>query len=256
MRRALLVGINQYSQPNLNLNGCVNDIRGIQDLLIAKFGFKNDEIKLLLDFEATAANIRAQLTALVTGLADGDTAVFYFAGHGVEKGFNRPGEETLKDQAIVPHDISYSNLIVDDDLYTIITSGVGSPEIGFTAIYDCCHSGTMIRAIEFDETGEPQLVLNRCFDLSELDGLQRRAAKIGPYNTLSACGDLQTAADLKIQGTPRGAFSYALQTVLRESPDSTIANIGDKVLSLIQGVSKHPQIPEYYRVKPESRVIG
>ncbi|WP_143598294.1 caspase family protein, partial [Tolypothrix sp. NIES-4075] len=53
---ALLVGINEY--PNgLALKGCVNDVRLQKELLIHRFGFKENDIKTLTDRQATRKGI-------------------------------------------------------------------------------------------------------------------------------------------------------------------------------------------------------
>lgn len=49
------------------------------------------------------------------------------------------GEADNKDEAIVPTDM---NLICDDDLREIFSAL--SPEVKFTMVSDCCHSGSML----------------------------------------------------------------------------------------------------------------
>ena len=38
--RAVLVGINKYQMANADLNGCVNDVTNVRDILLKFFGFK------------------------------------------------------------------------------------------------------------------------------------------------------------------------------------------------------------------------
>jgi hypothetical protein len=59
MKRALLIGINQY--PGQPLNGCVNDITDMADLLVSSQGFATDDIRLLSDDRATADAIRDRI---------------------------------------------------------------------------------------------------------------------------------------------------------------------------------------------------
>gem|GEM_PF-3835566 len=54
---ALLVGINQYSYPIATLNGCINDVRLQQELLIHRFGFNSQDILTLTDEAATQKGI-------------------------------------------------------------------------------------------------------------------------------------------------------------------------------------------------------
>lgn len=254
MKRALLVGINAYQQPQFNLAGCVNDVLEMGKILKEKYGFLDEEIRLVKDAQATRSNIIESLTNLLSGTSDGDQLLFYFAGHGTQKGFEVDGEPAGRDQAIVPYEITMSSLVTDNELFGIIAPRL-APDVKFTAFYDCCHSGTMIRFVAFDENGELQTVQNRCIDLAGLSG-DVRAAEIGPYNVLSACKDEQTAADLKIDGVSRGAFSYALQALLREQPDVRIADCEGRVLELVKKISPHRQEPQYYYVEPDARVLG
>lgn len=254
MKRALLVGINRYEQAQFNLSGCVNDVLEMGKILKESYGFADEEIRYVTDAQATRSNIMESLTNLLSGVSAGDQLLFYFAGHGTQKGFDVDGEPAGRDQAIVPYEITMNSLVTDNELFGIIAPRV-APDIKFTAFYDCCHSGTMIRFVEFDGNGELQTVQNRCIDLSGLPEMMR-VAEVGPYNVLSACKDEQTAADLKIDGISRGAFSYALQSVLREEPGVRIADCEDRVLERVRKVSPHKQEPQYYYVEPNARVLG
>jgi hypothetical protein len=77
-KRALCVGINDYPESNMDLNGCVNDAMDWQSLLQSR-GY---QVTRLLDGEATRAAIAAQLQQLIGTAADGDSLVFTFSGHG------------------------------------------------------------------------------------------------------------------------------------------------------------------------------
>jgi hypothetical protein len=254
MKRALLVGINQYQQTQFNLAGCVNDVLEMGAILKDVYGFGAEEIQLVTDAQATRSNIMDSLTNLLSGTSAGDQLLFYFAGHGTQKGFEVDGEPAGRDQAIVPYEITMNSLVTDNELFGIIAPRL-DPDVKFTAFYDCCHSGTMVRFVDFDEAGELQVFQNRCIDLSSLPGAVR-AAEVGPYNVLSACKDEQTAADLKIDGVPRGAFSYALQAVLREEPGIRIADCDGRVLERVKKVSAHKQEPQYYYIEPNAMVLG
>ena len=77
MNRALLVGINNYPDPN-KLSGCVNDVTDTAAFLVAKCGFAHDDIRLVTDERATAKNILDRLGWLLTGLMKGDRIFFQF----------------------------------------------------------------------------------------------------------------------------------------------------------------------------------
>ena len=75
MKKALLVGINKYSSAPLN--GCINDVVGMFQVLTTKFDFKAENIKVLIDHEATRTNI---LSGLSTGLKSTVIPIIVFLG--------------------------------------------------------------------------------------------------------------------------------------------------------------------------------
>jgi len=242
-RKALLIGINKYEQSPLA--GCVNDVLAMRDILIAQYQLQPSAIRILAEADATSAGIRAEIGQLLTGISASDQLLLYFAGHGTQKGYNAVGEEDGRDEAIVPVDMSYSTLITDNDLFDLIAPRVAEAGAHFSAVYDCCHSGTMVRDVEI-EGDDINIVSNRCIFIPLPVELKIRSLALGPFNVLSACQDAETAADLKINGMPRGAFSYALQSILAQNPDILLGQLDSKVLEVIKRVSpKHVQNPNY-----------
>ncbi len=256
-KRALLVGINNDRNPDFNLNGCLNDVESLHNLLITNYNFRDKNITSLLNEEATSENIKKSLLDLLIGVKRGDILIFGFCGHGTMKDVKVGDETTQRNQALVPFECRYDSLIVDDWLFETITQYVFDPSISFTGIYDCCHSGTMVRAVQIDsETGDLEAVSNRCIDVESLRGIKTRDVEIGPYNTFSACKDEELAADLKINGVPRGAFSYSLHSALSKSPTISTTHLEKEVLSILQSVSKFPQNPCYYSVNENLPVFS
>src|SRR6266540_1330180 len=82
---ALLVGINNYKYPDKvsSLEGCLNDVRDIRDILISKrYGFRAEDIHVLRNEEATRENILKEFnTHLIAKANPGDVVVFYYSGH-------------------------------------------------------------------------------------------------------------------------------------------------------------------------------
>ena len=261
-KKALLVGINEYSLSKYNLRGCVADVESLKRLLVQKVGFDDNDIATLLDQEATSVAIKAGLGQLLTGVQTGDVRVFAFSGHGTQKGIDSGNEFDGKDEALVPHDVTYTGLITDDELNRIISPAIPDDgSVSFTAIYDCCHSGTYNREVDLFlylnafATQESE-ILNRCINLP-VPG-EVRDVLLGPYTILSACKDEETAADLKTvpdEGTPRGAFSYALHQVLRDNPRPRVRDLEDSVLTKVKAVSSHGQTPQYFSLAPDSQLF-
>jgi hypothetical protein len=259
-KKALIIGINAYKKAPLR--GCLNDARSMRTILRELYGFEQSNIKMLLDADASSINIKSHINKLVTNARNGDSVVFFFAGHGAQVGSGVSGEIDGKDEVIVPFDMNYNSLITDNFIYENLVQPFENKDASLTAIFDCCHSGTIVRDIDFDIlTGEPYIpVLNRCLPswfFSEIDSTRELA--LLPINSISACQDNQTAADLKNAdgtGVPRGAFSYALHKMLQSKPNITYQEIEDTILQAIKRVSpKHKQTPQLYSVDPNKSIF-
>jgi hypothetical protein len=144
-RKALLVGINNFTRPDWQLSGCINDTLEMRELLKTYYGFKDEDIKLLHDQDATSKGIRAGLGWLLDGCQSGDVRVFHFSSHGTQVDDDSGDEWECLDEVIVPYDHDWDKPFRDDDLREIF---VKIPEkVNFTFIADCCHSGSIQREL-------------------------------------------------------------------------------------------------------------
>lgn len=78
---ALIIGINNY-QNVPQLNYAVNDAVAVKEMLVANYGFKNDNIKLIIDEEATKDNILKGFSDILTQAKEKDRVIVFYAGHG------------------------------------------------------------------------------------------------------------------------------------------------------------------------------
>ncbi|MEE2858326.1 MAG: caspase family protein [Candidatus Neomarinimicrobiota bacterium] len=78
---ALLIGINEY-QNVPPLNYAVNDAVAVKDMLIESYGFKEENIILIIDEEATKTNIIQGFSDILTNAKERDRVVVFYAGHG------------------------------------------------------------------------------------------------------------------------------------------------------------------------------
>lgn len=149
MRRALMIGINNYRDNANCLSGCANDARRMFQVLSShEDGSQNFECMLLtnpqsdikqskdydqdymkLKEKITATLVKQHLHELFTEKAD--VVLFYFSGHGT---INNLGgylvtwdHETFNPGVSMPELITLANNAVADEVVIII---------------DCCHSGT------------------------------------------------------------------------------------------------------------------
>eukprot|EP00873_Tetraselmis_striata_P013913 jgi/Tetstr1/434177/TSEL_023288.t1 len=84
-KRALLVGCN-YPGTQAALNGCVNDVHRMREMLISTFGFNDCDITVMIDTDSsytqpTGGNVKRALSKLVAESQHGDVALFHFSGH-------------------------------------------------------------------------------------------------------------------------------------------------------------------------------
>ncbi len=145
MRRALLVGINEYPNETDRLEGCVNDVFRMSEAL-QECGYEAEEIRVVLDDRATADGIRERLHWLLDNVDAGDERVFYYSGHGAQiPGYGAGETIDHVDECLVAHDFDWSRerAIVDDDLLEFYSQ---LPyDARFVIMLDCCHSGGMTR---------------------------------------------------------------------------------------------------------------
>jgi len=165
--RALVIGINLYPEIAKNgvlgagnLRGAVTDAQGFNQFLVNGFGFKEKQVKVLLDGDATKNNIVEAFNKwLVEGTNPGDRAIFYFAGHGAQIE-DIDGDEPLGDkfdESLAPANskgdlgvfpLAISNLLLDDEINTLLGKLVGRKIFVFV---DACFSGTITRGFNLTQ---------------------------------------------------------------------------------------------------------
>ncbi|OGO37123.1 MAG: hypothetical protein A2W35_07290 [Chloroflexi bacterium RBG_16_57_11] len=147
MNRALLVGINAYKTSALR--GCVNDCMQMKQLLMEYYGFTEESFKLVLDAEASSANIKAGLEWLAQGGADPSMVrVFHYSGHGSYVADQSGDEPDGQDETLVPVDYKSAGMLTDDTLKTFYDRFPSRSNL--TLIMDSCHSGSVNRLVAED----------------------------------------------------------------------------------------------------------
>ena len=117
-RRAFLVGINDYPNPDDRLEGCVNDVFKMSAAL-QQVGFDAEDIRILLNERATGAAIRERFNWLLEDPQPGDQRVFFYSGHGAQvPDYNSDEVIDHTDETFVPFDFDWndrSSYLTDDD---------------------------------------------------------------------------------------------------------------------------------------------
>lgn len=86
-RYAVVVGVSRYAHAERgvpDLRFAASDARAVRDFLVAPDGggFEPERVRLLVDDQATSANLRSSLFTFLTEPGPDDLVVIYFAGHG------------------------------------------------------------------------------------------------------------------------------------------------------------------------------
>ena len=115
---ALIIGIDKYQNVR-GLDYAVKDAVDIQTMLIDIFHFKQDNIVLLQNEEATRTNIIQEFSNITKGAGVNDRLLIFFAGHGETETLPNGGEIGY----LMPVDGNQSDLYVSaikmDELRTI-----------------------------------------------------------------------------------------------------------------------------------------
>ena len=121
---ALLVGINEY-QAVTPLHGCVSDIGAVEALLRERVHADTLDVVRLIDGEATRARIIDGFRSHLKRAGAGDTALFYYCGHGSEEACPpewRHVEPSGRNQTLVPVDARVGDIfdLADKELNALI----------------------------------------------------------------------------------------------------------------------------------------
>ncbi len=259
MNRALLVGINKYPAPNA-LNGCVNDVMDMSAFLVAKCGFRHNDIRLLTDERATADGIRERLGWLLTGIRKGDRVFFHYSGHGARIATRNPqGQTDRYDEVICPVDFNFddANSMIRDKDFVRLFGDV--PEgIEFVWVSDSCFSGGLTRAFVAPPPNATSYKRKSIAIPADIEWRNQTAVaeNIQPLTMkgaaeqlnvalISGCKATQESADAYIGDRYNGALTYFLLTVLKgtgglTSPLTTV--VKNAVQDLKEG--QYEQTPE------------
>ncbi|CAN6306405.1 unnamed protein product [Urochloa humidicola] len=196
-KRALLVGVSYRGTPH-ELRGTVNDVKGMRSLLTGKFGFPDDCILELTENESdpgrvpTRENLVRAMRWLVEGCDGGDSLVFHFSGHGVQKLDLEDDELDGYNEALCPVDFEQSGKILDDEINETIVRPLGRG-VKLHAIVDTCHSGTILDLpylCRLSRTGYWQWE-----EHYRPSGARQKVPNGGLAISISGCSDNQKSAD-------------------------------------------------------------
>jgi hypothetical protein len=227
-KRALLV-----ASPYGNLEGPENDVEMVARVL-EKRGFL---LHRCCGREATREGIRAAWRQLISETSTGDVVVIYYSGHG---GAALPGKDEgdtnqqWRLQFIVPMDYDDSpgafSGISEVELSQLLLDTTDKTQ-NVTAIFDCCHSGRMVRD---PSSGKESIRKNipptrhqdivRHIEQLRQTGMLRERTIPNPHAVrIAAAAPWESAYEYTSARRGKvGAFTEALVRVLEEGEDDNV----------------------------------
>ncbi|HIE29258.1 TPA: hypothetical protein EYP66_18455, partial [Candidatus Poribacteria bacterium] len=162
-RYAVIIGIQNYFDPKIpNLKYAKSDAQAIYDILTdwKVGGFPKENVKLLLDENATLYALKSALGVFLTRHVGKDTTVFiYFAGHGCSDVAPPSKSAEQLDKYIAPYDAEMANLYATAlpmEELAMIFDRMEAERVIFIA--DTCYSG-MVGGRTFQREGFRDVVI-------------------------------------------------------------------------------------------------
>lgn len=237
MKKALLIGINYSTNPANRLNGCINDVINMQDLLVSQFGYSASNITVLRDDkplqQPTRANILTELTKIVTESSKCTEIWVCYSGHGTQITDKNRDETDGLDEVIVPVDFLSSGFISDDEISVIIQNTMCRSIL----MFDSCRSGTVCDLPWCYEYQTPTSYVRR--------GENKKQIKNQEIYMFSGCKDNQNSADAFNRAFNQfsGAFTSAFIQSVKSAPSSISILLLYRNICLLLQQQRFTQIP-------------
>ncbi len=280
VKRALLVGVSDYDNQIVrrSLRGRMgngqmwtdlnsdSDVRLLKLVLIRKFGFKPENVKILSTPRETtkASIINAFRSHLITQTNPGDVIFFHYSGHGQKIPDDNGDELDGYDESIVPIDYisktDESHNIRDDEIGGLLEELAQKRPMNVTVTFDSCFSGTVTRGRQFlvrggPWTGRQVQIVRRGADNARDDGpgslRSATLAKLSNFFFLSATNQNQLASEtVNEQNEDMGLFTWALIKALNAStPQTSYLDLRESLSELMHrqlngNQSSHRQDPQ------------
>ncbi|KAI0127222.1 caspase domain-containing protein [Xylariales sp. AK1849] len=279
-RKALLIGINYFGQSG-ELRGCINDTKNVSSFLMERYQYKREDMIILTDdasdpvLQPTASNIRRAMGWLVNGARADDALFLHYSGHGGQTADLDGDEEDGTDEVIYPVDYKSAGHIVDDEIHMLVVRPL-SAGVRLTAIFDSCHSGSVMDLPYMYSTKgvlkEPNLAAEAGQGLLQAFGAYARGDMGGVASTIfgfakkavsgddaykktrdtrtspadvimwSGSKDDQTSADATIAQQATGAMSWAFISAIKQNPRQSYVELLNSIRDVLQ--TKYSQKPQ------------
>ena len=275
---SLFIGIDTYHPDSkiTPLDGCRNDVTAMKDFLSNTYAkaFDLAPSLTLLNQDATYQNICKYLGPdHLSKAGKDDVVLLYYSGHGTQEKA-APEFEWLDPSGVQEAMVCYDSGLKDkfclsDKEIRILLQQVQQQGAHVLTIFDCCHSGTITRAIDDVNHGKPRQFffpertearpyasyLNGYFVKNFPQGPRSNQLPLATHLMMSACDRQEKAFELKNQ---RGMFSFNLLNVLANDPAVSYADLYTRCqASMFRSAEKqHPQFEPIAGFDPYQKFLN
>lgn len=211
---AVVIGVSQYADSQIpSLRYANADARAIYDWLVDPNGGRSAaaRVRLLLDREATAANMKDALFNWLRQAIAEDVILIYFAGHG-----SPDSPDSAQNLFLLPNDTRYDNVAATGfpmwDIETALKRFIKAKRV--VVIADACHSGGVGASFDIARRSAGTTPSNPISS-----GIQS-LSKVGDgIAVISASDERQFSAEGEKFGGGHGVFTYFLLEGLKGQAD-------------------------------------
>jgi len=255
-RYAVVIGVSDYRDTRIPaLRYAAGDARAFYDWAVSpQGGYAPACVKLLVDRDATAKNLRAALFQWLRDALQEDIVTIFFAGHGSPESPDSP-----KNLYLLPYDTEYDNIPSTAfpmwDIETALKRHIKAKRV--IVIADACHSGGVGQSFDIARrAGRGIKVAPVSSGLEKLSDVQEGVCVI------TAAGDNQLSQEGKQWGGGHGVFTHYLLKGLKGEADSSRdgkVTLGELTLYVSQEVrrtTKNAQCPTVAGKFDPALIIG
>ena len=223
-QHAILVGVWDYENPNLQLDAPPNDLK-LMEAILSAHGVTQAQMHLLPN--PNKVQIQRKFRELSQSLTPSDSLLFYFSGHGtqiIDKLGTFPGDEAKgrypdrNDEALLPVDADLASpktYLLDDELNVLLQE---LPTRQVACIIDTCYSGDILREIRLGRpkgtpvTDAPTGVVQRTQTVSHTEDILDESADFALLLAAAAYNQVVHELRIPIGETylPVSAMTYSL----------------------------------------------
>lgn len=223
-QHAILVGVWDYENPNLQLDAPPNDLKLMKEMLAAH-GVSEERSHILTN--PNKRQIQRKFRELSRRLKPSDSFLFYFSGHGtqiIDRLGTFPGDEAegrypdRNDEALLPVDANLASpetYLLDDELNVLLQE---FPTREIVCIIDTCYSGDILREIRLGRpkgapvTDTPSESLHQTPIVSHTEDILDESADFALLLAASAYNQVVHEIRIPIRKTylPVSAMTYSI----------------------------------------------